>query len=118
VLHPTAWPELDSRTELLEIHGGKNETSMMLALVPNVVRLERIVQLPSSINRDVVKATILDQNVTWPWTTNEKQIADLGVIGDAKAASAEFGECLLSQIEEKAEAVFKQLLDRQHLVRG
>ena len=118
VLHPTAWPELDTKAELLEIHGGKNETSMMLALVPSVVRLERIAQLQSSINRDAVRATILDQNVTWPWTTNEKQIADLGVVGDAQAASAEFGHRLLSQIDKMAEAVFRQLLDRQHLVRG
>jgi len=118
VLHPTAWLELDPKAKLLEIHGGKNETSMMLALVPNLVRLDQIVQLQNSVNRDAVKATILDQNVTWPWTTNEKQIAELGVIGDAQAASVEFGRRLLSQIEEMAEAVFKQLLDRQHLVRG
>ena len=41
VLHPTTWPELDAKAEVPEVHGGKNETSMMLALVPNLVRRER-----------------------------------------------------------------------------
>jgi creatinine amidohydrolase/Fe(II)-dependent formamide hydrolase-like protein len=65
-----------------------------------------------------VQTTIVDQAVTWPWTTNEAQIANLGVVGDAQAASAEFGLHLFKQIEEMAEPVLKQLLDRQHLVRG
>jgi creatinine amidohydrolase/Fe(II)-dependent formamide hydrolase-like protein len=65
-----------------------------------------------------VQTIILDQAVTWPWTTNEAQIANLGVIGDAQAASAEFGLSLLEQIEEMAEPVFKRLLDRQHFVRN
>ena len=56
----------------------------------------------SSPDNDAVQNTILDQGVTWPWMTNEKQIADLGVIGDAQAASAEFGLYLLKQIEDMA----------------
>src|SRR5262245_61978683 len=118
VLHPTGWPELDAKAEFPEIHGGKNETSMMLALVPHLVRREQNAQLQSLPDRDAVQTTVLDQAVTWPWTTNEKQIADLGVIGDAQAASAEFGLYLLKQIAEMAGPVFQQLLDRQHLVRG
>jgi len=110
VLHPTTWPELDTKAEVPEIHGGKNETSMMLALAPNLVRREQITQLQRSPNNDAA--------VTWPWTTNEAQIANLGVIGDAQAASAEFGLSLLKQIEEVAGSVFKRLLDRQHLVRS
>jgi len=118
VLHPTTWPELNTKAEVPEIHGGKNETSMMLALAPNLVRREQITQLQRSPDNDAVRTTILDQAVTWPWTTNEAQIANLGVIGDAQAASAEFGLSLLKQIEEMAGPVFKRLLDRQHLVRS
>src|SRR5215467_5397468 len=118
VLHPTTWPELDTKAEVPEIHGGKNETSMMLALAPNLVRREQITQLQRSPDNDAVRTTILDQAVTWPWITNEAQIANLGVIGDAQAASAEFGLSLLKQIEEMAGPVFKRLLDRQHLVRS
>jgi creatinine amidohydrolase/Fe(II)-dependent formamide hydrolase-like protein len=35
VLHPTTWPELDTKAEVPDVHGGKNETSMMLALMPS-----------------------------------------------------------------------------------
>ena len=118
VLHPAAWPEFDAKAQCPEIHGGKNETSMMLAIAPNLVRRDQIGQLKNSPSGDSVRTTILDQAVTWPWTTNEKEIADLGVIGDAHAASAEFGQRLLGQIAEMAGPVIKQLLDRQHLVRG
>jgi creatinine amidohydrolase len=118
VLHPTTWSELDTKAEIPEIHGGKNETSMMLALAPNLVRREQIAQLQRLPDNDAVRTTILDQAVTWPWTTNEAQIANLGVIGDAQAASAELGLSLLKQIEEMAGPIFKRLLDRQHLVRS
>jgi creatinine amidohydrolase len=118
VLHPAAWTDLGTNAEIPEIHGGKNETSMMLAIVPHLVHREEMVQLKNLPNGSQVRATILDQAVTWPWTTDEKRIANLGVIGDAQAASAEFGELLLDQIAETAGNVFKQLLDRQHLVRG
>src|SRR5262249_20134938 len=109
---------LDTKVETPEIHGGKNETSMMLALVPNLVRRGQKTQLQRAADNDAVRTTILDQAVTWPWTTNEAQIANLGVIGDAQSASAEFGLSLLKQIEEMAGPVFKRLLDRQHLVRS
>jgi creatinine amidohydrolase/Fe(II)-dependent formamide hydrolase-like protein len=65
-----------------------------------------------------VRATILDQSVTWPWTTSEKAIAASGVIGDAKSASAEFGKQLLEKITDAAGGVFTQLLERQQLLRG
>jgi len=118
VLHPAAWADVGMDAEIPEIHGGKNETSMMLAIAPTLVRRDQIAQLKNSPGGDSVRVTILDQAVSWPWTTDEKQIADLGVIGDAHAASAELGQTLLSQIEEMAEPIIKQLLDRQHLVRG
>jgi creatinine amidohydrolase len=117
VLHPAVWAEMGAAATLPEIHGGKNETSMMLAVAPHLVRRDLIAQ-KSNIGADAVRSVILDQAVTWPWTTNEKQIADMGVIGDPKAASAEFGEHLFEQVTKNAGQVFKQLLDRQHRDRG
>ena len=118
VMHPAAWAEDRQRATASEIHGGKNETSIMLAVAPQLVRRDQIAQLKMPPTSDAVRAIILDPAVTWPWTTNDKQIADMGVIGDAKAASAEFGEQLLEHITEKAGGVLRQLLDRQHLVEG
>lgn len=118
VLHPAAWAEVDPTAAVPEIHAGKNETSMMLAIAPHLVRREHIAQVNTSSTGDAVRTTILDQAVTWPWTTRDQQIADMGVIGNPKAASAEFGERLLIQVAEKAGSVLKQLLDRQGLAHG
>ena len=117
VLHPAGWAEADASAAVPDIHGGKNETSMMLAVAPQLVRRERIAQLKKPPAADPVRRTILDQAVTWPWTTDEGSIADQGVIGDAQKASAEFGETLLAQIAEMAGGFLKQLLERQRLAR-
>jgi creatinine amidohydrolase/Fe(II)-dependent formamide hydrolase-like protein len=117
ILHPAIWAEAGNATVIPEIHGGKNETSMMLAIAPHLVRRDLISQ-KINLDADTVRSVILDQAVTWPWTTSEKQIADAGVIGDPKAASAEFGEHLLDQVAENAGHVFKQLLDRQRREHG
>lgn len=118
IMHPTSWVDAGSTSGVPEIHGGNNETSMMLAAAPTLVRRDRIAKLTASPRAESVRATILDPGVTWPWTTDERQIADMGVIGDAKSASAEFGAQLLDRIADGAGAIFKQLLDRQGLLRG
>lgn len=118
ILHPTTWADINAVSKTPEIHGGKNETSMMLAAAPHLVRVDEIAKLRGTPRMETVRATILDQSVTWPWTTDEKAIAESGVIGDAKSASAEFGKQLLDKIAEVAGGVFKQLLERQQLSRG
>lgn len=117
VLHPAAWVDAGANMAIPEIHGGTNETSMMLATAPKLVRRDRI---PQKINlaAEAVRTTVVDPAVTWPWTSNEKQIADTGVIGDPKIASSELGERLLDRVATNAGGVFKRLLDRQHLERN
>jgi len=118
ILHPTTWADINAVSKTQEIHGGKNETSMMLAAAPHLVRTDEVKKLQGVAESDAVRTTILDQTVTWPWMTNEKAIAVNGVIGDAKSASAEFGKELLEKITEAAGGIFKQLLERQQLSRG
>jgi creatinine amidohydrolase/Fe(II)-dependent formamide hydrolase-like protein len=118
IFHPTTWADFHAASTMPEIHGGKNETSMMLAAAPQLVRIDQIKQLGAATSTDAVRNTILNQVVTWPWTTNEKDIADNGIIGDAKSASAEFGEQLLVKIAEEAGDILKQLLQRQQLSHG
>jgi len=117
VMHPTAWAEADADAAIPEIHGGKNETSMMLAVAPHLVRQDQIAQLKDPPDREAIRQAIIDPAVSWPWTTNEKRLADMGVIGEAKAASAAFGERVLDHVVERAGGVLKQLLERQRLVR-
>jgi creatinine amidohydrolase len=113
VLHPATWVEVDPNLAIPEIHGGKNETSMMLAIAPQLVRGDQIAQLKEPPNGEAVRKTILNPGVTWPWSTGDKRIADMGVIGDAQAASAEFGMKVLDHMAEAAGGVLSQLLDRQ-----
>jgi len=113
VLHPAAWVEVDANSSIPEIHGGKNETSMMLAVAPHLVRQDQIAQLKKSPSAEVIRETILSPGVTWPWSTDDRRIADMGVIGEAQAATAEFGKKILDHVAEAAGGVLNQLLDQQ-----
>lgn len=112
-MHPTLWTELEPDAAVPDIHGGKNETSMMLAIAPHLVRTDKAAQLKNPPDGRAVRRTVLDPAVTWPWTSDDKRIADQGVIGDAQAASAEYGVQLLERVIEKAGGALRQLLDRQ-----
>jgi len=116
VMHPSNWVEAGVDAAIPEIHGGKNETSMMLAAVPQLVRRDQMALLKNAPNATAIRTAILDRGVSWPWTTDDKRLADMGVIGDAQAASAEFGMKIFDQVVEKAGGILKQLLDRQHLM--
>jgi creatinine amidohydrolase/Fe(II)-dependent formamide hydrolase-like protein len=118
ILHPAVLAETGAQENIPEIHGGKNETSMMLALAPQLVRQDRIAQLKHQTDGEPVRKTILDPWVTWPWTTDDKRIADTGVIGDAHAASVEFGKLIVDRVVEAAGGVLRQLLENQKLLRG
>jgi creatinine amidohydrolase/Fe(II)-dependent formamide hydrolase-like protein len=113
VFHPAALADTNADGVAPEIHGGKNETSMMLAIAPHLVRRDQVAALKSPPEGDAVRKTILQRGVTWPWSTDDKRIADTGVIGDPSAASAEFGQSILDRVVETAGAVLNQLLDNQ-----
>ena len=117
VMHPAAWVEVDANAATPEIHGGKDETSMMLAAAPQLVRRDQIGQLSHPPDGKAIRSTIMARGVSWPWTSDDKQIADRGVTGDAQAATAEFGAQIFDAAVEKAGLVLNQLLDRQRLLR-
>jgi creatinine amidohydrolase len=92
-----------------EIHAGKDETSVMLALAPELVRRERIPDLKAPPDGAAVRATILDPATSWPWSSGDERIATAGVIGDARGASVEHGNAIVARIVEAAGAVLKKL---------
>jgi creatinine amidohydrolase len=96
-----------------EIHAGKDETSVMLALAPDLVRRERIPGLKAPPAGDAVRATILDPATSWPWSSGDQRIAVAGVIGDARAASVEHGNAIVARIVEATGAVLKKLGENQ-----
>lgn len=109
ILHPAALVEIDANAAIPEIHGGKDETSMMLAIAPELVRQNLIVSLKNPPDREVVHKAILRPGVTWPWTTDDRKIADMGVIGDAGGASAEYGRRLVDHVVAAAGSILDDL---------
>lgn len=112
-LHVGAMMSTTTDAEAPDIHAGKAETSVMLALAPDLVRCERIGDLKAPPDDNAVRAAILDPAVTWPWSSGDNRLADLGVIGDAASASAEHGRAIVERVVERAGVVLKQLQDGQ-----
>jgi creatinine amidohydrolase len=96
---------------LPEIHAGKDETSVMLALAPDLVRPERLGELVASPDGHAIRATVLDPATSWPWSSGDPRIASAGVIGDAVSASAGHGDAVVSRMVEAAGAVLQRLRD-------
>lgn len=97
-----------------EIHAGKDETSVMLALAPDLVRRERMRDLKAPPDGDAVRGAVLDPAVSWPWSSGDRRLADLGVIGEAASASVEHGYAIVGRVVEAAGAVLKQLRENQN----
>ncbi len=93
-----------------EIHAGRDETSAMLALAPDLVRRERIGNLKGPPGSDMARRLILDLSVIFPWTSSDSRIAQHGVIGDARNASVEYGNAILTRVLDAAGAALAQLL--------
>jgi creatinine amidohydrolase/Fe(II)-dependent formamide hydrolase-like protein len=94
-----------------EIHAGKDETSVMLALAPDLVRRDRMGELKASPDGGAVRATILDPAASWPWSSGDPRLANAGVIGDAASASAEHGEAIVARMVEAAGPLLQRLRD-------
>jgi len=112
-LHLGAMMSPPSGAAFAEIHGGKDETSVMLALAPHLVRRDLIAQLKAPKDAAMVQALILDPAVSWPWTSDDPRIAHLGVIGDAQTSSAEHGQAIVARVVEAAAIAFERLLENQ-----
>ena len=96
-----------------EIHGGRDETSVMLAVAPHLVRREKFADLKSPPNDKAVRATILDPGVSWPWSSDDERISDQGMIGDLTGSSAEHDKAIIARVVEAAGAALKQLTGNQ-----
>jgi creatinine amidohydrolase/Fe(II)-dependent formamide hydrolase-like protein len=95
-----------------DVHGGADETSVMLALAPDLVRSDLIASAQPAAPESVA-ALIFDRGVTWPWRTDDPRLARMGIIGDPSAASAERGRAMVERMVEAARGVFARLLENQ-----
>ena len=96
-----------------EIHAGRDETSAMLVLAPELVRKDRLAEAKGPSGGEAIHTLVLDPAVSWPWSSDDKRIAEQGVIGDARAASVEHGRAIVTRVVEAAGAVLKQLRENR-----
>lgn len=90
--------ELFSQQELeYGIHAGDAETSVMLALLPEQVNMEKAVkEYPQGLPQDSLLS--MEGKLPFAWLTQE--LTRSGVMGDATAATREKGEQLLESVAE------------------
>jgi len=96
-----------------DVHGGRSETSVMLALAPHRVRRDQIASAEPAADPQAIRALIFERGVSWPWRTDDPRLAHGGIIGDARAASPELGEAIVASIVEQSGGVFARLLENQ-----
>ncbi|RMF22010.1 MAG: creatininase family protein, partial [Cyanobacteria bacterium J083] len=89
---PQLLPEKEAQ---LGIHAGEAETSLMLALLPEQVKLKKAVkEYPPALATNSLLS--MEGSLPFAWLT--KEISKTGVIGDATSATARKGEQILDSL--------------------
>ncbi|HEY7666181.1 MAG TPA: creatininase family protein [Xanthobacteraceae bacterium] len=114
VLHPFELSKVDIEAMGPDVHGGKAETSVMLALAPQLVRGDSIGTAATPPEAETITALIFDRGVSFPWRSDDPRLAAGGVIGDAGAATPELGQAIIASVVEEAAAALRRLLQNQH----
>jgi creatinine amidohydrolase len=110
VIHPSALSHVKSGSKFSEVHGGKSETSIMLALAPELVNIDLLPRPLDEGDQSHVSERILDKAVSWPWHSNDPGFGRDGIIGDAAFASAELGNKIIDSAVLNAEEVIASLI--------
>ena len=118
VIHPFDLSKVETHAASPDVHGGKSETSVMLALAPQLVRQKAIAPVAEPPDSDAVAALIFDRGASFPWRTDDRRLTASGVIGEAHAASAELGQEIIASVVEEARGVLRRLLESQRLMGG
>ena len=112
VLHPFDLAGADPADA--DVHGGKGETSLMLALAPKLVRRDQITS-GGPPDPKAVQALIFERGATWGWRSDDGRLARDGIIGDPSGATAELGTVLLDRMVAASGGIFARLLENQKL---
>jgi creatinine amidohydrolase/Fe(II)-dependent formamide hydrolase-like protein len=113
VIHPLALCGSPSGPHTPDVHGGAGETSLMLALAPDRVCSELITRAAPPAHPGTVAALVFDPGVSFPWRTDDPRLAQTGIIGDPRAASAERGRAMIETIVQNARGVLALLRENQ-----
>jgi creatinine amidohydrolase len=83
------------------IHGGDMETSVMLALTPELVRMERAARFASLQERLVQEHKMLRAHGTAPFGWIAQDLSPDGTVGDASLATAEKGHLSIDAVTDR-----------------
>jgi creatinine amidohydrolase len=115
VIHPLA---LCGSPAASDVHGGADETSLMLALAPDRVRSDLITSAVPPAHPDTVAALVFDPGVSFPWRTDDPRLARTGIVGDPRAASVEHGKAMIETIVQRVRGVLAQLRENQAVMQN
>ena len=115
VIHPFDLAKVATGEAGPDVHGGKSETSVMLALAPDRVRRELIEKVQEPPDAAAIRALIFDRGASFPWRTDDPRLARDGIIGDSRAASPEFGQAIINSLVAEVRGVLARLLGNQRL---
>ncbi len=118
VIHPFDLSRAQSGMATADVHGGRSETALMLALAPGEVRSDAIKPFEQPPSETTIRALIFDRGVSWPWRSDDPRLARGGLIGDPSGATAELGEAIATSIVAEARGVFVRLLENQKIMHG
>ncbi|MEV0394152.1 creatininase family protein [Polymorphospora rubra] len=111
-IHPSSPSTTHETSALPEIHAGMKETSVMLALAPRDVHLDRLPETfaANPAHRDKIQRFVIDRGTTWPWSSGDDRIASLGIIGgDPRLAAAELGEAIVASALNASDQILQHL---------
>ena len=108
-LHLGAMMSPVPETGVPEIHAGKDETSVMLVLAPDLVRREAMARLMPPPDGEATRALVLDLTASYPWSSDDPRLSASGIMGDARGASAAHGEIIVSRVVESAGTIIQRL---------
>lgn len=92
------------------IHAGDVETSVMLALMPEQVRMKESVQeFPNALRTKTGEKSLLSLEGNLPMAWMMDDLSDSGVVGNATAATADKGQAILSSVSDGWVRVFEEL---------
>lgn len=110
VIHPIALSAVRLDGPVPDIHAGVVETSLMLALDPSRVHLDNLAR-DHRAEPDGIRRRLIHRGMTWPWSSNDPEIASHGVIGaDPRDASPELGRRIVESALEAVPGVLTMLL--------
>jgi len=109
-----AWQAFDEQERRFGVHAGEIETSMMLALSPEQVRMEMAQDFPSSAIERVQHHPLLGQGhsrLGW----HVQDLHPSGAVGHARRADAARGAALLDAVSDQLAVLLAQLIEFQAL---